>query len=351
MLASRRGKSLVPEALSPPKAAPALAASAPAGSIFAGVKHGGGAHTSHGHGLAPQMDTLNQAPQNPQLLRIMRGSPMVGSIGPSADSNEPPETEKSWTVKEEDAARLGVALFGENWASILNNTHFSIVLGGRSPEELAAHWKLISRRPPPRAVYDIPTSGGEPPSSPSPRGAPAPALHRAYARPGLSCATVAGNSAQRGEFAADAAAVGARSPWQHSQREREWTAEETRGLFTGLRVHGYNAKQTNKGLGMHTLIGQPAITLTNLEVLGIGQVVVTLPWFWVASHRPRLTSLGSAGGGNGLKLRGRLFGLGHLRRQKRVRGSCLWELLREKTYREAMQGRHCQCQGALPTNS
>lgn len=115
MLASRRGKSLVPEALSPPKAAPALAASAPAGSIFAGVKHGGGAHTSHGHGLAPQMDTLNQAPQNPQLLRIMRGSPMVGSIGPSADSNKPPETEKSWTVKEEDAARLGVALFGENW--------------------------------------------------------------------------------------------------------------------------------------------------------------------------------------------------------------------------------------------
>jgi hypothetical protein len=306
---------------------------------------------SHGYGLASQMDTLNRAPQNPQLLRIMRGSPMVGSIGPSADSNKAPVTEKSWTVKEEDAARLGVALFGENWASILNNTHFSLVLGGRSPEELAAHWKLISRRPPPRAVYESPTSGGAPPSSPSLRGAPAPALYRACARPGLSCATVAGNSAQRGEFAADAEAVGARSPWQHSQREREWTVEETRGLFAGLRVHGYNAKQTNRVLGMHAQIGQPAITLTNLEVLGIDQVIVTLSWFWVALHRLRLASLGSAGGGNGLKLRGRLFGRGHLRRQKLVRGSCLWEMFREKTCTEAMQGRHGQCQGALPTDS
>jgi hypothetical protein len=83
-----------------------------------------------GVGLPKAM--FDRVPQSPQLLRIMRGSPMAVGTSPPANAAPRPEPhaesrERPWTVREDGAARLGVALFGENWGNILNNSHFAQV--------------------------------------------------------------------------------------------------------------------------------------------------------------------------------------------------------------------------------
>ena len=50
---------------------------------------------------------------------------------------------KLWSRAEDDALRLGVALYGRNFLTILRNAHFARALGDRSPLQLQVRWEAL----------------------------------------------------------------------------------------------------------------------------------------------------------------------------------------------------------------
>ena len=50
---------------------------------------------------------------------------------------------KLWSRAEDDALRLGVALYGRNYLTILRNAHFARALGDRSPLQLQVRWEAL----------------------------------------------------------------------------------------------------------------------------------------------------------------------------------------------------------------
>jgi hypothetical protein len=89
-----------------------------------------------------------------------------------------------WSRSEDDALRLGVALYGKNWMTILRNPHFSRILQDRSAINLERRWNtLLAKLKQEQAVGER----ASPDPTLYPRPHPSPTLDTPTAFPWTSC--------------------------------------------------------------------------------------------------------------------------------------------------------------------
>ena len=130
------GRSPVPPSLSPGRPATPVLQLQP-GSPLAWTGHTGRDHAS-GTEVSQVLDSAWPAAAAPGARDADTRAWSKATAGGTGDTKG-----KAWTRAEDDALRLGVALYGHNWLTILRNPHFSRALLDRTVMGLEQRWSVL----------------------------------------------------------------------------------------------------------------------------------------------------------------------------------------------------------------